>query len=220
MLLLVPSGVPFTPSKVIKHSIYNVAYDQHFIDNKVLPMAFNQTLSNVIEVVQMSANIFSDTCRSAIGLAKNNVNEWKEFDLIFTDAPPHCGAIISDLLELPRVDICPAFALRIGVGPISYIPNLLSFSSDKMNFVERVQNAFYTLLMNTILSPIDDLAYNEMKKSFDIAPDRSFQESMKMAELVIIMGHFALEYSQPVLPGKKPFHHANYVSTFSEFVKS
>ena len=25
---------------------------------------------------------------------------------------------------------------------------------------------------------------------------------MNMAELVIIMGHFALEYAQPVLPGK------------------
>ena len=40
------------------------------------------------------------------------------------------------------------------------------------------------------------------ERIFGLPEKRTFQDSINMAEMVIIFGHFALEYPQPILPGK------------------
>ena len=53
VLLVVPSAVPFAPSKLIKHSIYNVSFSEDYIEKVLVPMAFNHSHSNVLEAMQM-----------------------------------------------------------------------------------------------------------------------------------------------------------------------
>ena len=43
--------------------------------------------------------------------------------------------------------------------------------------------------------------FEELKAEFNITPERNFQESIHIVEMTLIMGHFALEYPQPLLPG-------------------
>ena len=204
MLLVVPSAVPFAPSKLIKHSIYKVPVDEDYLENEMVPIAFNRTYSNTVNITQTWVKYFVETCACLITHVKNTLNHWREFNLILAEEPPVCGAIISDLLQLPRIDIAPAYVLRLyrgGIGPLSYIPHMYSSSNSKMNFIQRVQNTLTGLLMKFVLVRTYP-AFDELKKRFNILPERSFKESMEMSELVIIMGHFALEYAQPVLPSK------------------
>ena len=42
---------------------------------------------------------------------------------------------------------------------------------------------------------------NNLKIKFNIKPERSFQEAIGDAEMVIITADFALEYPLPLLPG-------------------
>lgn len=71
--------------------------------------------------------------------------------------------------------------------------------------MERVQNSFY-VLFTAVGYKAFCAGYNGLKKEFDIMPERPFEESINMAEMVIITGHFALEYPQPILPGKQIYY--------------
>lgn len=71
-----------------------------------------------------------------------------------------------------------------------------------MSFLERLENLFYHTLMSA--SSLSYYApYDGLTKEFGEGGERPFQEAINMAEITIIMGHFALEYSQPILPGKR-----------------
>jgi len=59
VLLIVPSVVPMNPSKVLKHSTYNIPFVEDYMENEIVPMAFNQTQSNLMEVMQMWAKYFA-----------------------------------------------------------------------------------------------------------------------------------------------------------------
>ena len=123
---------------------------------------------------------------------------------MFGDSPPFCHIIVSEFLGLRRVDIKPAFAMRVyhDLGLVSYIPSLMSSNSHKMGFMGRVQNLLFTIIMTAIDKALYG-CYNELKRDFDIMPEKPLEESLHMAEMVLIMGHFSLEYPQPILPGKQ-----------------
>ena len=70
-----------------------------------------------------------------------------------------------------------------------------------MSFFERVENLFYHTLISTS-SWSYYARYDGLTVEFGEGGERSFQEAINMAEMTIIMGHFALEYPQPILPGK------------------
>ena len=209
MLLVVPSVVPFAPSQLIKHSIYKMPVEEDYLENTLVPIAFNITRSNSVKITQMWTKYFVETCTCLITHVKNHLNHWREFDLLLAEEPPVCGVTISDLLQLPRIDIIPAFALRLdrGIGPVSYIPHLSSLSNNKMNFIERLRNTLIPLFIKFAYETIYYPAFDGLKTHFNILPERSIKESIGMAELVIVMGHFALEYAQPVLPSKKQVFH-------------
>jgi len=173
VLLIVPSVVPINPSKVLKHSTCNIPFVEDYMENVIVPMAFNQTQSNLMEVMQMWAKCFAGICSSLVSHVRNHFKDRKEFDLIVADAPPECGAVISDLLALSRVDIYPAalaFRFHRGIGPISYIPHAHSQSNDKMNFIERLQNIFHTLIIKVVLRTIYYPPFDELKNALTLHP--------------------------------------------------
>ncbi|XP_020621485.1 UDP-glucuronosyltransferase 2B19-like [Orbicella faveolata] len=152
----------------------------------------------------MWIDVLVSFCISITKHVKKHQEELKEFDLLFGDSPPACHVIIAEFLALPRIDIEPAFPMRLKpeLSLVSYIPSLLSSNSAEMSFMERLQNLFFFGVMKRS-EMYFSTRYGELKTEFNIMPERHFQVSIHMAEMTIIMGHFALEYPQPLLPATK-----------------
>ena len=146
------------------------------------------------------ADFFITICRPIIKHVKKHQEELKRFDLLFGDSPPDCHVIIAEFLVLPRIDIKPAFAMRVKheLSLVSYIPVLTSSNSGKMNFMERLRNLFVIGAIK-VSEIYTCTRFGELKTEFNIIPERHFQVSIDKAEMTIIMGHFALEYPQPIL---------------------
>ena len=125
---------------------------------------------------------------------KKHQQELKRFDLLFGDSPPDCHVIIAEFLVLPRIDIKPAYAMRwqIELGLVSYIPSIISLNSGEMSFMERLQNLFSFRSMKA-MGIYHFTRFDELKAEFNIMPERYFYQSIHMAEMTLITGHFALE---------------------------
>ena len=152
----------------------------------------------------MWMDYFLITCRALLTHVQQHRDDLKKFDLMFCDSPPECGAIVSEILRLPRIDIKPAgFGMRFytDLSVVSYIPWVFSSNNNEMSFLERFENLFYHTLLSTSF-PSYYARYDELTIEFGEGGERSFHEAINMAEMAIIMGHFALEYPQPILPGK------------------
>lgn len=151
----------------------------------------------------MWMDFFITTCRALISYVKLHMKELREFDLMFRDTPPECGAIVSEMLGIPRIDIRPGMAMRIykDISVVSYVPDMFSSNTDRMSFVERVGNLIsHTLTWVTVHQYYAH--FDEIRNEFGVQEQRSFEDALNNVELIIIMGHFALEYPQPILPGK------------------
>lgn len=203
--MLVPSGLPFPPSKTVKHSTYECPLDKDYMEEITATNAHSRSRLETLQIRKMWMDLFITFCRSMLVHVKKHQNLLKEFDLMIGDAPPPCHVIVSELLELPRIGIAPAYVMRFGqdLSKASYIPDLFSPNGYNMNFMGRVKNVLYLLLSMSSMKLIVNERYMELKREFDIMPERPFQDSLDMAEMVLIMGHFALEYPQPILPGEK-----------------
>ena len=207
-MLIVPSVLPFPPSKTVKHSIVEWPFEADFLEKIAVPSSHSRSrLEIILHEGKMWEGVFMAGCRSTISHVKKHQKQLKQFDLMFGDSIPDCPVLVSELLGLPRIDIKPAFAMRLhyALSLASYIPNMFCYNCYKMSFMERVQNSFYVLFTAAVYKAFC-ASYNGLKKDFDIMPERPFEESINMAEMVIIMGHFALEYPQPILPGKQIYY--------------
>ena len=80
----------------------------------------NQSQLDVFEGMKIWANNFVEHFRSVVTLAKANFGEWKEFGLIFSDSPPDCGTVISDILACCYL---PSICYMKNINyPLMYIP--------------------------------------------------------------------------------------------------
>ena len=173
------------------------------MEKTLVPMSHSRSLSGIVEDHKMWMNFFIASCRALISYVKLHMEELREFDLIFRDTPPECGAIVSEMLRIPRIDIRPGMTMRLykDISVVSYIPDMFSSNSDRMSFVERVANLIsHTLTWVTIYQYY--ACFDEIRKEFGVQGERSFEDALNNVELIIIAGHFALEYPQPILPGK------------------
>lgn len=136
------------------------------------------------------------------------LKEVKNFDLLVYDSPAGmCGVLVSELLNIPRVQIqyhpnSPFGFDNMIPMPVSYVPGLFSGLSDEMTFMERIINLLSYLLIKTFwIDLVYSSAMNDHKIKYKIKPGKSYQDSIGDAELVLIEADFALEYPQPLLPG-------------------
>ena len=145
VLLIVPSNLPFSPSKTVKHSVYDNPLEEDYAEKNIIPKCLFASRWEVIQQSKMWIGLLVSFCTSLIKHVKKRQEELKEFDLIFGDSPPDCQVIIAELLVLPRIDIKPAFSMRVkpDLSLVSYIPSLLSPNSAEMSFMERLQNLFF-----------------------------------------------------------------------------
>lgn len=201
--LLVPSTVSFPASISVKHSVYKYPFDEKYVEKTLVPMSHSRSLSGIVEDHKMWMDFFITSCRALITYVKLHREELREFDLMFRDTPPECGAIVSEMLGIPRIDIRPGMTMRLykDISVVSYIPDVFSSNTDKMSFVERVVNLIsHTLTWVTIYQYYAH--FDEIRKEFGVQEQRSFEDALNNVEIIIIAAHFALEYPQPILPGK------------------
>ena len=187
----------------MKHSVYTYPFEEDHLEKTIVPKSHNRSLWEIIQDNKMWIDNFILPCRALIIHVKLHRKELQNFDLMFCDSPPECGAIISEILGLPRIDLKLAGAMRFfkDISLVSYIPDILSWNNDKMSFVQRVGNLLYHLLMSATIMYNYALC-DGLRREFNIQKERSFRDSINKVEMVLVMGHFALEYPQPILPGK------------------
>lgn len=179
-------------------------YERGFGEAALLPLELE---GDKLQMMLKMDEILTTLCEGALN-STELIEELKDFDLIVNDGLTFCGALLSDRLGIPRVDILAvplnspySFNYMIPM-PVSYVPQLFTGFSDKMTFVERVINLGAYLGVKFFMNIAFDRSMNNLKVKYDIKPERSFQEAVSEAELVMITADFALEYAQPLLPGR------------------
>ena len=131
-------------------------------------------------------------------------------DIIVYDSLAACPAVmLGERFDIPRVEILPlpltapfAFDHMVPM-PVSYVPQLFTGFSDKMNFLERVVNLGAYFAGRLVVYIAKNRRMSALKVKYNINPERSLQEAVSNADLLISTSDFALEYAQPLLPGKK-----------------
>ena len=148
-------------------------------------------------------------CESSLN-SPELLDELRDFDLIVNVNIAFCGALLGELLDVPRVEIMPAppntqlFALYHMIPmPVSFVPQGFTGFSDKMSSVERAMNVAALFGWHLFDLLVFGREMNALKVKYNIKPERSFQEAVGSAELLIITAHFALEYALSLLPGTK-----------------
>uniref|UniRef100_A0A8C3U7K2 UDP-glucuronosyltransferase 1-1 n=1 Tax=Catharus ustulatus TaxID=91951 RepID=A0A8C3U7K2_CATUS len=125
------------------------------------------------------------------------------FDVVFTDPILMCGPLVSEYLSVPSVYFlglpCDLhFSAPQSPSPLSYIPRLFSFNSDRMTFLQRVENALISLLE---LDYCNGFYGEALKLSSEVLQrDVSLTDLLNSAAVSLMRFDFVFEYPRPVMP--------------------
>ncbi|NXX68136.1 UD16 glucuronosyltransferase, partial [Spizella passerina] len=126
------------------------------------------------------------------------------FDAILTDPVLMCGTILAHHLSLPFVFFMRGFPCNLhfaapqSPSPLSYVPRLFSFNSDRMTFFQRVENALISLLE---LDYCNGFYAEALKLSSEVLQrDVSLMDLVNSAAVWILRFDFVFEYVRPVMP--------------------
>ena len=204
--MVVPSSVKVKPSEKVEHSIYQVPYKSEFFEYNVARLEIEGSKLQLLMKMSEAQITICERFLQSTELQE----KLKGVDIIVYDSLAHCPAtMLGERFDIPRVEILPLpltadFVFNHMVPmPISYVPLLLTGFSDKMNFAERVMNlgAYFGGKLFMYFAYYRPM--NALKVKYNINPERSYQEAVGNAELLISTADFALEYAQPLLPGMK-----------------
>ncbi|NWQ79497.1 UD18 glucuronosyltransferase, partial [Columbina picui] len=126
------------------------------------------------------------------------------FDAVLTDPVLMCGATLSNYLALPFVFFMRGFPCNLHYkaaqcpSPLSYIPRLFTFNSDRMTFFERVENALVSLLELVYCNGFykDGLIFSSKVLQKDV----SLLDLFNSASIWLLRYDFVFEYVRPVMP--------------------
>lgn len=126
------------------------------------------------------------------------------FDAMLTDPFFMCGPILAHHLSLPFVFFMRGFPCNMHFAaaqcpsPLSYIPRLFTFNSDRMTFFQRVENALISLLE---LDYCNGFYGEALKLSSEVLQrDVSLTDLVSSAAVWILRFDFVFEYVRPVMP--------------------
>lgn len=135
------------------------------------------------------------------------LNTKQNFDLMITETfNTRLFLALAYKLQIPFVTVSssilfpfPAYDIGSPINP-SYIPSVLSCHSSKMNFWERLDNVYTTLVTSFAMEYFFNAKSEEFKRKYfgeDIPPLR---ELAKNTSLVIINSHFTVNQPRPWVP--------------------
>ncbi|XP_050195436.1 UDP-glucuronosyltransferase 1A1-like isoform X7 [Myiozetetes cayanensis] len=163
---------------------------------------------NALEVYRSTVKIYNtffsqckDLFRSQETLRALNQSG---FDAVLTDPVFLCGATLANYLSLPFVffmrglDCNLHFEVPQCPSPLSYVPRPFTFNSDRMTFLQRVENALVSLLG---LKYCDGYYAEALKFSSEVLQrDVTVKDLLHSASIWLMRLDFVFEYVRPVMP--------------------
>ncbi|XP_051532104.1 UDP-glucuronosyltransferase-like [Myxocyprinus asiaticus] len=128
----------------------------------------------------------------------------ENFELVLTDPFLPCGPIIASALGLPAVYFLRSLPCGIDMlasqcpSPPSYVPRFQSGSTDKMTFVERIQN-FIMSAVELALCQIMYASFDELASRY-LHADVTYMELIGRGAIWLFRYDFTFEYPRPIMP--------------------
>ena len=131
--------------------------------------SFWSYLSTVKNVFWEFFDIALRMCEDAVSNKKLMTKlQESRFDILIADAVGPCGELLAELLKIPFVYShysSPGHIIEKNSGrlplPPSYVPVMLSELSDRMTFMERIKNMFYTLYFELFFPTYKEKKWNQ-----------------------------------------------------------
>lgn len=127
-----------------------------------------------------------------------------KYDLFLTDPAFPAGVLLAHYLKLPTVfnvrwifDGDVHFALA--PSPLSYVPQLFSEYTDKMDFTQRLANVFYHGILVYMLHFVSKPPYQAVCKRY-FGPDVDVMTLLKGGDLWLMRVDFTFEFPRPTMP--------------------
>ena len=187
---------------------------KHFLYNDSTPEgSYNELLRRVIlhQYSSFDANlqIFDMTLTSCQDIFQDKIamEEFKSSELIIGMSVHPCKALIAEHVGKPLIVLhatsfqSAASLLRVPM-PASYVPLIMSGSTDKMNFYERFLSSLYHKLNEFALSFLFLPRYRPIQMKYNIRKDKSIEEFVGVAQIHIVQLDFAVEFTHPLMPSK------------------
>ena len=138
---------------------------------------------------------------------QNLINSNEQFDLIFLEAfYSDCYLGFAHKFKAPVIQFCAFGGTEVmgdlvgNPSPYSYVPDPFNEFSEKMNFIERMQNAlgqiFQKLAKKYFIPGQDEI----MRKYFHDPNMPSIWELEKSTALFMVNHHFSISYPRPLVP--------------------
>ncbi|XP_038052982.1 UDP-glucuronosyltransferase 2B31-like [Patiria miniata] len=134
----------------------------------------------------------------------------EKFDMLVGDEFIACSPMLAQALDIPFVLNSVFFAIPsrhamwsgLPLAP-SYVPERAMGLTDRMTFLQRVQNVLGHFYLGNILFPLGSCnfkVFDKLKVKYNIKPEISTLESHKQALLYFMHGSFGLEFPRPMNP--------------------
>ncbi|NXM04557.1 UD11 glucuronosyltransferase, partial [Tyrannus savana] len=163
---------------------------------------------NVLEMYRNSVHVFNtfftqckDLFHSQETLRALNQSG---FDAVLTDPVFLCGATLANYLSLPflffmrGLDCNLHFEIPQCPSPLFYVPRPFTFNSDRMTFLQRVENALVSLLG---LKYCDGYYAEALEFSSEVLQrDVTVKDLLHSASIWLLRLDFVFEYARPVMP--------------------
>ena len=191
-------------SERIPHRIYQVPYKRGFIEDVLVKSWVEKSMIHGI----MNINEYTKVTCECLLNSTELLEDLRNFDLVVYEGISFCAVLVAELLGMRRVAILSGFpppgarAVFMIPSPVSYVPESLTGFSDKMSFLQRVVNLGAHIMTRVLFDSLFVRSMGALKARYNITPERSYKEAFANAELVIIATDFALEFPQPLLPGR------------------
>ena len=171
--------------------------------NRKTPLTLREEFT-VLLTAQLS---YCDEMLSNVELMK----ETNDADLVVGELWYLCSALVADKLSVPHVLISPAtlstpYAFALGLpAPLAYVPQINNDANKMSNIIDRGKNVLQWISLYWYY--LQDLCslYGKIKAKYNITSNKSIQETLGRADLIIGQMPFGLEHPRPVHPSKSSY---------------
>ncbi|XP_056389670.1 UDP-glucuronosyltransferase 1-6-like isoform X2 [Hyla sarda] len=194
-----PFPVPYTNQEI--NAYFQKLSKEHF----TLPKHFPWIFFAMIDSMMVVFNVFYKACESLL-LNQELIQKLRKekFDAVLTDPFLLCGVILAEHLDLPNVNFLRGLPCGYHYEgaqcetPLSYVPRLFSKFSDKMTFMERLENFMVRLLepyyCRVVYFSWVKLATELLKK--EVTPIQLLRRS----SIWLLRYDFVFEYPKVIMP--------------------
>ena len=161
-----------------------------------------------LDVITEMANVAQLTALYCEGVLNNKdiLNEVQTASLIIGSGLYMCSSLVASKFSLPHVVILletlslpTMHAFGVPLLP-SFVPQFKSTLTDEMTVIHRVKNLYHWILVYWAFHHGMVPQFNDLKKRYNVAPNRSTYEVLGTVDLIISQKPFILEYPRPLLP--------------------